>query len=85
MTIVAEASGTIRLARITALVNLRAGSAGPDAIAALESRCTALGVKVDARAVEQDWPEAVRNAAASAPDAIAILGGDGTARTRAST
>lgn len=70
---------------LTALVNPFSGSVGSGAIDAFRAKLDAAGVTGDVRAVERDWPEAVRAAANANPDAIAVLGGDGTARCAAET
>ncbi|MBU6373209.1 MAG: NAD(+)/NADH kinase [Alphaproteobacteria bacterium] len=72
-----------RLRSIVALVNPKSGSVGAGALDTLRARASSAGLLVEARIVERDWASAVRAAASRAPDAIAILGGDGTARCAA--
>lgn len=80
---IADLPAAVRLRSIVALVNPKSGSVAAGALDVLRARAAAAGLMLEARLVEQDWPGAVRAAVARAPDAIAILGGDGTARCAA--
>jgi len=81
----AETGAPHRLRRIEALVNSRAGHAGPDAAAQIARLAAEFGVDCRVRAPEPDalWDE-LRAAVDSAPDLVITVAGDGTARTAAS-
>ena len=74
-----------RLQKVEFVVNLRAGSVGPDAAAWLEQTSSAMGISCHVRTPEPDalWSE-LRAAVDSGPDLLITIAGDGTARAAAS-
>ena len=74
-----------RLRRLEAVVNPRAGHAGPDAPSAVLQIASDFGLECNLRTPEPDnLLRELRAAVDAAPDLLVLVAGDGTARTAAS-